>query len=74
MNVSKPQQRSVTATVTDPIGLPGTGLVALGAFAFADASAKTSVLIVPKVVIGRRDGVSWITRIAASGTPCLRAI
>ena len=58
---------AAAATVTDPIGLPGTGLVALGAFAFADASAKTSVLIVPKVVIGRRDGVSWITRIAASG-------
>jgi menaquinone-specific isochorismate synthase len=56
---------AAAATVTDPLDLHGTGLVALGAFAFADSSAKTSVLIVPSIVIGRRDGVSWITRIAA---------
>jgi menaquinone-specific isochorismate synthase len=65
---------AAAATVTDPIALPGTGLVAFGAFTFADASAATSVLIVPSVVIGRRDGVSWITRIsltadAANDTP-----
>jgi menaquinone-specific isochorismate synthase len=58
---------AASASVTDPLGLPGTGLVALGAFAFADTSAETSVLIVPSIVIGRRDGVSWITRIAARG-------
>jgi menaquinone-specific isochorismate synthase len=51
------------ARVTDPLSLPGTGLVALGAFAFSDNSAETSVLIVPSVIIGRRDGVSWITRV-----------
>jgi menaquinone-specific isochorismate synthase len=56
---------AAAATVTDPLDLHGTGLVALGAFAFADSSAKTSVLIVPSILIGRRDGVSWITRIAA---------
>jgi menaquinone-specific isochorismate synthase len=55
------------AEVTDPLGLPGTGLVALGAFSFADESAQTSVLIVPSVVLGRRNGVSWITRINTSG-------
>ena len=54
---------AAAATVTDPLALPGTGLVAFGAFAFSDDSAKTSVLIVPSIVIGRRDGVSWITRI-----------
>ncbi len=51
------------ATVTDPIGLPGSGLIALGSFAFSDHSKATSVLIVPSVVIGKRDGRSWITRI-----------
>jgi menaquinone-specific isochorismate synthase len=51
------------AQVTDPLSLPGTGLVALGAFTFADDSAKTSVLIVPSIIVGRRDGVSWITRV-----------
>ena len=54
---------AAAAEVSDPLGLPGTGLVSLGAFTFSDDSAKTSVLIVPSIVIGRRDGVSWITRI-----------
>lgn len=51
------------ATVTDPLRMPGTGLVAFGTFAFADRSEQTSVLIVPRVVIGRRNGVTWLTRI-----------
>ncbi|NEN08030.1 isochorismate synthase [Diaminobutyricibacter tongyongensis] len=55
------------ATIADPIAKPGTGLVAFGTFAFADDSALSSVLIVPEVVIGRRDGRSWITRIHATG-------
>lgn len=62
------------ATVVDPIARPGTGLVAFGTFAFADDSALTSVLIVPEVIIGRRDGRSWITRIrptGATGTPAV---
>jgi menaquinone-specific isochorismate synthase len=57
---------AAAALVDDPVALPGSGLVALGAFAFADESAQTSVLIVPSVVIGRRDGVSWLTRITRS--------
>ena len=52
------------ADVDDRVGLPGTGLVAFGAFAFADDSASTSVLVVPELVLGRRDGRAWITRIA----------
>lgn len=51
------------ATIDDPLGIPGTGLVALGSFAFSEHSAATSVLIVPRVILGRRDGVSWITRV-----------
>ncbi|MCU1407903.1 MAG: isochorismate synthase, partial [Glaciihabitans sp.] len=51
------------ATVIDPLGIPGSGLVAFGAFTFADDSTSTSVLIVPSIVIGRREGTSWITRI-----------
>lgn len=54
---------AAAATVRDEVGRSGTGLVAFGAFAFADDSACESVLIVPRVVIGRRDGVSWVTRI-----------
>jgi menaquinone-specific isochorismate synthase len=54
---------AAAANISDPLALPGTGLVALGAFAFADNSTATSVLIVPSLIIGRRDGVSWITRV-----------
>ncbi len=57
------------ATITDAVGLPGTGLVALGSFAFSEHSAATSVLIVPRVVVGRRNGHSWITRINAPSAP-----
>ena len=51
------------ATITDDVKLPGTGLVALGSFAFSEHSAATSVLIVPSVIIGKRDGKAWITRV-----------
>ncbi|MFF2277837.1 isochorismate synthase MenF [Agromyces sp. NPDC058126] len=54
---------AAAADIDDRVGLPGTGLVAFGAFAFADESAATSVLIVPELVIGRRDGRAWVTRI-----------
>ena len=52
------------ASVDDRVGLPGTGLVAFGAIAFADDSASTSVLVVPSLVLGRREGRAWVTRIA----------
>ncbi|MFF1571200.1 isochorismate synthase MenF [Leifsonia sp. NPDC058292] len=57
------------SSVIDPIGRPGTGLMAFGTFAFADDSELPSVLIVPEVVIGRRDGQSWITRIRVADEP-----
>jgi menaquinone-specific isochorismate synthase len=59
---------TAAADVVDEVQLPGTGLVAFGAFAFADESAASSVLIVPSLVIGRRGGTSWLTRIAISNT------
>ncbi|WP_448811943.1 isochorismate synthase [Agromyces bauzanensis] len=52
------------ADVDDRVGLPGTGLVAFGTFAFADDSASTSVLVVPELVLGRREGRAWVTRIS----------
>src|SRR5690606_1729466 len=44
------------AVVEDEVRLAGSGLVAFGAFAFDDASAQASVLVVPRVIAGRRDG------------------
>lgn len=54
------------ASIDDAVGLPGSGLIAFGAFAFADSSAEQSVLIVPELVVGRRDGVTWMTRIVGA--------
>ena len=55
------------ATVTDPLARTGTGLIAMGSFAFSELSSESSVLIVPSVVIGRDKGQSWITRIGVGG-------
>ena len=54
---------SRTAIVHDSVKRAGTGLVALGSFAFADSSAAVSVLIVPRLIIGSRDGIHWVTSI-----------
>ena len=56
---------SRTAIVHDAINLAGTGLVALGSFAFADSSRAVSVLIIPRLIIGSRDGTHWVTSITA---------
>ncbi len=55
------------ARVDDAVGVPGTGLIAFGAFAFDDASAATSVLIVPQLVVGRRGDDEWVTWIGDGG-------
>ncbi|QFG70325.1 isochorismate synthase [Ornithinimicrobium pratense] len=57
------------AQIEDEVRLPGTGLVAFGSFAFADGSADPSVLTVPRVVIGRRDGLAWITHVVREDEP-----
>lgn len=54
------------ARIVDEVGLAGTGLVALGSFAFDD-DAGGSFLTVPRVVVGRRDDVTWLTRIDPDG-------
>jgi menaquinone-specific isochorismate synthase len=52
--------------VDDAVGLPGTGLTALGAFTF-EATAPGSALLVPRVLVGRRDGVTWLTTVDPDG-------
>lgn len=53
--------------ITDDVQLPGTGLVAFGSLAFSDSSALPSVLIVPKVILGSRDGRVWLTTVESAG-------
>lgn len=49
--------------VDDQVRQTGSGLVAFGSFAFADDSSAESVLIVPKILLGVRDGRRWITSV-----------
>jgi len=55
------------ATVSDNVQVPGSGLVALASFTFADTSDAMSVLIVPRLIVGRRDDVTWITTVSVDG-------
>ncbi len=57
---------AAAAEVDDPIGLPGTGLVAFGALAFDARSHSSSRLIVPQAIVGRHSGRAWITRIRSA--------
>ncbi len=50
-----------SAEIKDELEIPGSGLIAFGTIAFSDHSASTSVLIVPKVILGQRSGQLWIT-------------
>src|SRR5690606_12548492 len=63
--------------VRDEVGLPGSGLVAFGSFAFADEPGD-STLIVPEVVVGHRivddEPVWWVTTVgvgALAATPTI---
>jgi menaquinone-specific isochorismate synthase len=46
--------------IEDQVGLPGTGPVAFASFSF-ESDPGNSVLVVPRVVLGRRDGRAWLT-------------
>ncbi|MFF5791698.1 isochorismate synthase MenF [Paeniglutamicibacter sp. NPDC012692] len=52
---------TAAAGVEDPLEIPGTGLIAFGAFAFSFSSTYASRMIVPKIVVGRDETCSWIT-------------
>jgi menaquinone-specific isochorismate synthase len=66
------------AVVDDQVRLPGSGLVAVGSFTFDDgpeddraasglSGPSGSVLRVPRVLIGRRDGRTWRTEVLFDG-------
>jgi menaquinone-specific isochorismate synthase len=56
-------ETTAQAVVRDDVGEPGTGLVAFGAFAFADDPGH-SMMVVPEVVVGRRGDVAWVTTVS----------
>ena len=56
------------AVVDDTVALPGSGPVAFGSFAF-DPDPGTSIIIVPKVIVGRRGGQAWVTVTGSDADP-----
>jgi len=55
------------AEVVDPIEVQGSGLVGFGSATFSEESTYKSILIVPRIILGTRDGRSWITKITPEG-------
>ena len=54
-----------SAVIDDEVGHPGCGLVGFASFAFSDHPGS-SVVVVPRVIAGRRAGQSWVTEIRSS--------
>lgn len=48
--------------IDDQVAVAGSGPLAFASFTFDDGPAE-SVVVVPSVVVGRRDGASWITTV-----------
>src|SRR5207302_9720605 len=53
--------------------MPGTGPVAIASLPF-DPEASGSVVVIPKVVLGRRDGRSWLTLVTPPGAVAVPAL
>jgi len=63
-----------TADVDDQVRVRGSGPVAFGTFTF-DPSSEGSVLIVPRVLLGRDgQGQAWLTTVTGERDPDLRAL
>jgi menaquinone-specific isochorismate synthase len=56
------------AAVHDEVRLPGSGAVVFGSFAFDDEPAA-SILVVPRFVVGRRHGCTWLTTVGDARYP-----
>jgi menaquinone-specific isochorismate synthase len=57
-----------TIVVDDDVGVPGSGPVVFGSFTF-DGRDAGSTLILPRVVVGRRDGQTWLTVVGDEADP-----
>ena len=51
------------AEVTDEVNLSGSGLICFGSIAFSDKSPSTSVLVIPKVIVGKHQDKLWLTTV-----------
>ena len=62
------------AEITDEVNLSGSGLVSFGSIAFSDQSKTTSVLVIPKVVVGKQGDTLWLTTINIDEAEALKLI
>ena len=62
------------AEITDEVNLSGSGLISFGSIAFSDQSKTTSVLVIPKVVVGKQGDTLWLTTINIDETEALKLI
>ncbi len=68
------RETAAAMVVRDDVRMPGTGPVAFGSFSFSRHSRSGGTLVVPQVVVGRREGRSWLTVVSPAGlgpTPSL---
>lgn len=56
------RERFDTAAIDDPVHQPGSGPVAFGGFGF-DPGSSDSILVIPKTILGSRNGQAWLTTI-----------
>ncbi len=57
------------ARISDPLQLPGTGLVGFGALGFDPESAEPPFLVVPQAITGVHGGRAWVTTIRQESDP-----
>jgi menaquinone-specific isochorismate synthase len=60
------EQLLASISTRDDVGLPGSGPLAIVSVAF-DPASSGSVAVVPKVVLARREGRSWLTLVNPPG-------
>lgn len=53
--------------IEDNLQIPGTGLVGFGSITFSEESSYRSKLIIPRIILGTRDGRTWLTKITPAG-------
>ena len=62
------RQVVTSAVVRDEVGLAGTGPVTFGSVSYAASSPAGATLVVPEVVVGRRDGRAWLTTVGTGAS------
>lgn len=63
------REQVAMSEIVDPLQVQGSGLVGFGSATFSPESTLDSVLIVPRIILGTRDGRTWITKITPEGEP-----